>query len=232
MRLNTVIDKLRRSELAVFTIKDLQKITGKDERILSVYINRMTKMGMINKIEKGKFTIYDDPFIVSTQLIYPSYISFLSAFFLHGKTTQTINEILVVSSRRKKDIDVFGMKIKFITLNPRFMFGFKKVEKGNSYIFLADVEKAIIDSLYLPRYCPLSEVFSVLKEADIDKTLKYASLIGIEVVNRRLGYLLDVLGVETKLRAKGKAAYKLNPAIKSLGRFNSKWRLYINEELV
>jgi predicted transcriptional regulator of viral defense system len=232
MRLNTVIDKLRRSELAVFTIKDLQKITGKDERILSVYINRMTKMGMINKIEKGKFTIYDDPFIVSTQLIYPSYISFLSAFFLHGKTTQTINEILVVSSRRKKDIDVFGMKIKFITLNPRFMFGFKKVGKGNSYIFLAEVEKAIIDSLFLPRYCPLSEVFSALKEADIDKTLNYASLIGIEAVNRRLGYLLDVLGVETKLRAKGKAAYKLNPAIKSLGRFNSKWRLYINEELV
>jgi predicted transcriptional regulator of viral defense system len=231
MRLNAVVDRLRRSELAVFTIKDLQKITGKDERILSVYINRMTKMGMINKIEKGKFTIYDDPFIVSTQLVYPSYISFLSAFFLHGKTTQTINEILVVSSRRKKDIDVFGMKIKFIMLNPRFMFGFKKVEKGNSYIFLAEVEKAIIDSLYLPRYCPLSEVFSALKEADIDKTLKYASIIDIEAVNRRLGYLLDVLGVETKLRAKGKAAYKLNPAIKSLGCFNSKWRLYINEEL-
>jgi hypothetical protein len=26
--------------------------------------------------------------------------------------------------------------------------------------------------------------------------------------------------------------YKLNPSLKSLGKFNSKWRLYVNEVLV
>ena len=231
MNMQDILSKLGKSGLAVFTINDLKKLTGLKRESVYVYLSRMLKKGYAYKIEKGKFTIYEDPFLVSTQLISPSYISFLSALYLHGKTTQTINEIQVVTSRRKREIEVFNTRIKFIQLNPEFMFGFKKVSKGNSFIFLADLEKAIIDSLYLPRYCPISEVWEAIREADKEKLVSYASKLKIEAINRRLGYLLSLLGIKTNLKAKTKTVYKLNPAIKSRGKFNSEWRLYINEVL-
>ena len=231
MSLERVSMRLKESSLAVFTLTDLRRITGASRKTAYVYLNRMLKRGLVNKVEKGKFTVYSDPFLVSTQLVYPSYISFISALFLHGKTTQTINEILVATSKRKRSIQSFGMRIRFVKLNPRFIFGFKKVKKGNSFIFLAELEKAIVDSLYLPRYCPMSEVFSALKDADMEKALELASKLQIEAVNRRLGYMLDLLGIKANLTIKSKTPYKLNPAIKTLGFFNSKWRLYVNEVL-
>lgn len=231
MSLERLLSKLRESQLAVFSTTDLQKIAGIHKDVAYVYQCRMLKKGLINKIERGKFAIYEDPFMVSTQLVYLSYISFLTAFFLHGRTTQTINEILVATSKRKRVTESFGMKVRFVKLDPKFMFGFKKVRKGDSYLFLAELEKAIIDSLYLPRYCPLSEVFGALKDANVEKLLEFSSKLGIEAVNRRLGYMLELSGIKTLLTIKGKTPYKLNPAIKILGKFNSKWRLYVNEVL-
>jgi len=231
MGLERVSMKLKESSLAVFTITDLRRITGTSRKIAYVYLNRMLKRGLVNRVEKGRFTVCSDPFLVSTQLVYPSYISFISALFLHGKTTQTINEILVATPKRKRSIQSFGMRIRFIKLNPKLIFGFKKVKKGNSFIFLAELEKAIIDSLYLPRYCPMSEVFSALKDADIERALEFASKLQIEAVNRRLGYMLDLLGIKADLKIKSKTPYKLNPAIKTLGFFDSRWRLYVNEVL-
>jgi len=232
MSLTNILSTLEKTGLLIFTINDLKKITGLNEETIYVYVSRMLKKGYIYKIEKGKYSICQDPFIVSTQIVYPSYISFLTALYLHGKTTQTINEIFVATSKRKKEIGTFGMKIKFIKLNPKFMFGFKRIEKANGYIFLADLEKAIIDSLYLPRYCSLTEVFSALKDANIEKLLIYNSKLKIEAINRRLGYMFDLLGIKTDLKIRSKAVYKLNPSLKSLGKFNSKWRLYVNEVLV
>lgn len=231
MNVGKILDIIRESKLAVFTLNDILKVTGLRRNVAYVYVNRMLKRNLIYKIERGKFTLHNDPFIVSTQLIYPSYISFFTALFLHGKTTQTINEIFVATSKRRKDLESFSMKIKFVKLNPEFMFGFKKVEKGGSFIFLAELEKVILDSLYLPRYCPISEVYRALKDVNVERLHYFASKIKMEAVNRRLGYLLDILGVKTNLTVKSKTPYKLNPAKRSLGKFNNKWRLYINEVL-
>ncbi|MGC8831782.1 MAG: type IV toxin-antitoxin system AbiEi family antitoxin domain-containing protein [Thermoproteota archaeon] len=231
MSLERILMRLKESSLAVFTLADLRRFTGASRETAYVYLSRMVKRGLVYRVEKGRFTIYSDPFLVSAQLVYPSYISFLSALFLHGKTTQTINEILVATSKRKRTMQSFGMRIKFVKLDPRLIFGFKKVKKGNSFIFLAELEKAIIDSLYLPRYCLMSEVFLALKDVDVEKTLEFASKFRIEAVNRRLGYMLDLLGVKADLPIKSKTPYKLNPANKVLGKFDSKWRLYVNEVL-
>lgn len=231
MNLVQILSKLEKGSLAVFTVTDLKKITGLKKEVIYVYLNRMLNKDFINKVERGKFALYKDPFMVSTQLVYPSYISFLPAFYLHGKTTQTINEIIVVTSKRRGNIEIFDTKIKFVRLDPKFMFGFKRVEKGNSFIFLADLEKAIIDSLYLPRYCPLSETFEAIRDANLGKLLDYASVLKLEAVNRRLGYMLELLGIKSNLGIKGKTVYKLDPTIKSHGKFNSKWKLYVNEVL-
>jgi len=111
------------------------------------------------------------------------------------------------------------------------MFGYKKIDKENSFIFIADLEKVIIDCLSFQRYSMISYLLKALAKADINKLEEYAERLNKEVINRKLGYLLDLVGRKHRFKRKTKTSYKLNSAIKRKGKFNKKWYLYLNEEI-
>ena len=236
MKSYEVVETLRKSRKAVFTPKDIAKITGLNGSKVYVLISRLYKRGMIFKPMKGFISLSQDPFIISSQLYPPSYISFITALYLHGKIQQVIDRIFIVTPKKRKQIAaIFEMDVHFVTLKRAMMFGYKKVRKESSYVVLADVEKAIIDCLYLPRYCRLVDVFDILKEGadmDVGRLIEYAKMSKSEAVERRLGYLLDLVGIKHDLRPKNKSTYKLNPRIKAKGEFDNKWRIYVNEVLM
>ena len=111
------------------------------------------------------------------------------------------------------------------------MFGFKKIDYAGGMIAIAEKEKAFVDSLAYTRFVRINFLDSII--GDMDKKLleKYADMAKIEVVKRRLGFLLEKNGIETKIKTNGKTVYKLNPSIKDRGVLNSRWKLYVNEEL-
>jgi len=232
MDYHDLLDKLQGSGLNVFSPSDVARLADISIRSAYVKINRMFKMKKIYKIENGKFCLSDDPFIASTQITHPSYISFSTAMYLHGKFQQVINEVFVITSKKKARLMIFNMPVIFITIKPELIFGYNKVKKGDSYIFLADFEKALVDSLYLPRYMTIGAVFDVM-QAGFKKKLfeEYVLRMNSESVLRRAGYLLERLGYETRLKPNTKTTYKLNPTFKSKKTFNSKWKLYINERI-
>ena len=236
MKSYEVVETLRKSRKAVFTPKDIAKITGLNGSKVYVLISRLYKRGMIFKPMKGFISLSQDPFIISSQLYPPSYISFITALYLHGKIQQVIDRIFIVTPKKRKQIAaIFEMDVHFVTLKRAMMFGYKKVRKESSYVVLADVEKAIIDCLYLPRYCRIAVVFDILKEGadmDVGRLIEYAKMSKSEAVERRLGYLLDLVGIKHDLRPKNKSTYKLNPRIKAKGEFDNKWRIYVNEVLM
>lgn len=124
------------------------------------------------RIQRGKYFITDDPFLVSSQLVYPSYISFLSALYLHGKLEQVIDTIYIVSPHKRPRCELLGMKVRFVRFPPNLVFGFKKVRKGEGYVSLAEPEKAVVDILYLPRYARVSTVADLVRELDVKKNSK------------------------------------------------------------
>ncbi len=225
-----LLETLKSSGLYVFTPKDISRLLDVNRSVAYVYVHRMKERGIIYPVEKGKFAIYDDPFVVSTQLVSPSYISFITAFYLHGRLQQTVDAIFVVTPKKKRALSFLGTSIKLITFHPSKIFGYRKHKKGDSYIMLADLEKAAVDALYLPRYLPTSVVYEGLMEGCNAKLLEeYARDMASEAVIRRAAYLLEQLGEETELKPSTSTPYKLNPTIDKKGKFDSKWKLYINE---
>jgi predicted transcriptional regulator of viral defense system len=100
------------------------------------------------------------------------------------------------------------MDVQFVTLKRTMIFGYKKERKENSYVVVADLEKAIIDCLYLPRYCRLADIFAILEEdddVDIRRLIEYARMSESEAVERRLGYLLDLIGMKHDIRPKSRS---------------------------
>ena len=234
MRLYEVVETLRKSRKAIFSPNDITKVTGQSGSGVYVLINRLHNKGLITKPLKGVISLSQDPFVISSQLYPPSYISFITALYLHGKIQQVIDLIFIVSARKRRQIKVFGMDVQFVTLKRAMIFGYKKERKENSYVVVADLEKAIIDCLYLPRYCRLADIFAILEEdddVDIRRLIEYARMSESEAVERRLGYLLDLIGMKHDIRPKSKTSYKLNPSIKEKGEFDNKWRIYVNEAI-
>lgn len=231
MNLYRLKESLLQQEKTVFTLAEISRISGVKKRNIPVYVQRMKKKNLLFAVEKNKFSVTDDPFIAASQLISPAYLSLTTAFYLYNLLPQVIDRIDVLTSRKKKEAVLFGMKTSFRMLSPSRMFGYRKIKKGGSYLMLADIEKAIIDGVYFQKYCPLHSILPALAKANITKLEEYARRFAHEGVLRRLGYLLDFAGVAHHLKRKSNQVYKLNPASKKKGTFNKKWFLYVNEVL-
>ena len=216
---------------AVVSTSELSRFSGVNQRTTLQYAMRMVKKGLLLKVERGKYSVSSDPFDVAPQLVFPSYISFAAGLYLQGYLDQEVNAIDVVSSKKHSEVSFSGAVIRFSRVDPRMMFGFTKMKHGGFYLFVGDLEKIIIDILYMPRKTRMNNLSTVMKDADVKKLLGFAQRAGSEAINRRLGYALDFFGVSHDIKVGSATKYKLNPSITDKGIYNAKWKLYINDEL-
>ena len=143
------------SRLAVITPKDVSRVIGKPLDYVYTYLNRLTKRKLIERIEHGKYTLLETSIeSVATNLLYPSYISFLTAYYYHKRTQQIPREISVVAAQSKKAMDFRGYEIRFIRFKPERITGYQRMQNGNNW-YLGDLEKSIVDSLYIPEICSI-----------------------------------------------------------------------------
>jgi len=99
---------------------------------------------------KGTISFVDDPFVIATQIVEPSYVSLNSAMLFHGLIQQVPKAIECVTSRntlKHRNIGAVYHKI-----SEGLFFGYKRYSKANSYVFVAEPEKAVIDGIYLNLY--------------------------------------------------------------------------------
>ena len=235
MNTHKFIKILGEFEKPVFTVNDAARILETDNEYVRLYLHRLKSNGLILAVERNKYSLADThPYAIASNLVFPSYISFLTAAHYYGATTQIPGTIYMVSTSSKKSLDFGGYSINFIKLKKERFFGYSRVKFQNKFIFMAEKEKMIIDSLLLPQYCPIDET---IRELD-DKDLNIATLIeyGIRmdsiVTLKRLGFLLELKGIDVSDQLKDKLNAKydpLNPFLQGKGEKNRKWKLIMNE---
>lgn len=225
--------KLREMHKAVFTLNDIAVITQKEKSYLRVYLFRLKKKGKIREVERGKYVLQQHPFITASNMVFPAYISFLSAYSYYQTTTQIPSSIYVVARSSKKAIFLENYRIQFIKFPAYRLFGYHREKFMEKEVFIADKEKAIVDSLYLPKYCPLDEAYNALKEElDLAKLVSYALRMHSKVLLKRLGYLLELRGIDIYAQVKKHLNQRydlLDPFQKRRKQKSKKWRLIINE---
>ncbi len=191
-----VINSLLERGIKVFRTNDIAKLLDKSRAYASLMASRSRE---IKKIENGKYYLKGaDINEIASNIIVPSYVSLLAALSYYDLTNQILVNIMVITIKRHKPLKIEGYGVDFVTINKSRFFGYVKV--GNAYI--ARVEKAIIDSLYLDAV-PYSELKDVLKEA-MDRGLinikilkDYAVFMHSKVLIDRLVILLLDLGINT-----------------------------------
>jgi predicted transcriptional regulator of viral defense system len=236
-----------------FTSADASRITGLKPPLASSLLHKAAKRGLVSRLKRGLFAIVPpelgtsveysgNPYLVSRYLAgsAPYYLSHASAMELHRMVTQPQFTVFVSSTKRIPNQTLHGTKFRFVLLKRAHFFGTMKhwVTKQES-IEISDLERTVIDGLRQPEYCGgVTDVAKGLwmRRADmnVQKLLDYATRLNIGSVKRRVGYVLELLGMapERQLQAFRKsltATYvPLDPLLPREGPHLAKWRLQIN----
>jgi len=217
----------------------------------------LASKGWLSRIRRGLFTVVPleadvpeawraDPWLVAARVFAPCYIGGWSACEHWGLTEQLFRSILVVSARpqRSAQVTVQGTEFRVATRQPYALFGTRKVWRGRDRVDVSDPTRTIVDVLDDPSIGGgIRNVADVVEEylsgdhRDDELLVSYADRLGNRTVFKRLGYLLEALGIDTPelseiCRARRSAGLaKLDPSIRSGGRITKRWGLRINAQI-
>lgn len=226
---NRAYEEIEKSKLIVFRVNDLCLLLKINKVKAYNLIKALKRKNIIKNIGKRKFALSEkNEFEIASELNFPSYISFWSALNYYGFSDNTPRKIFIATTKYSRDINSF----KYVTLSKRKFFGYISIGK----ITIAEKEKAIIDSLLFPKYSGgIKEIKKSLKNAlneiDLKKIISYALKVKSRVIVRRLGYLLDSLGIKDLKELEkniGKGFELLDSTLEKKNNLNKKWILDIN----
>ena len=210
--------------IPVFSLSDVSQIvSGKD--YAKKFLRRLVSSGEIKRIKKDAYTFHEDPFLVSTFLVRPSYISSVSALAYHRIITQIPRDVFCFTQGKQRKFK-FISEINFIHTN--HFFGFENQKYEGFGLPIASPEKAIIDSI---NTAPFSVFDEAIEKVDLERMLEYLRRIGKSSVTKRVGYLLEENGFDVyeKLKSGLNGRYVcLDPLARKTGARDKKWRLIVN----
>lgn len=224
---------------AMFNNKTLRDITGKTSSYVKLIVYRLKKEGFIFEIEKNKCTVHKDPLLIASKIVWPSYLSGWTALRYYNLTEQLPSRVFVITTRARKKsrLEFENTEIIFIKIKPKYFFGFNKENYSGFTIFMADPEKALIDSALFKKIS-FSELYSIMeehkKEINTKLIIAYLRRIKNKALIKRFGFAFDKLGFDffDKLKKSIDNKYVfLDYAAISKGKRNKKWRIIENAEL-
>ncbi len=252
-RIAFLIAELYEQQKMIFSIRDVEKITGLDSNSARTLTSRLVSRGLATRIKPGLFILVPselghereylgNPYMVAAEIASGEnyFISHSSAMEIHQMVTQPQLVVYTTSTKQIRPRSVLGTEFRFVSCKPKHFFGttYHWVTKTQK-IEVSDLERTVIDGLRQSEYCGgFSEVAKGYwmrhQDMDIKKLVEYALMMDIGAVYRRLGYLLELF--ETKetdqvdlLRKKLTSTYMLlDPAMPDEGKFIARWRLRLN----
>jgi len=240
-----LINKISESGIIVFGPGEIKKLVACNNQTAYQLVYTLNKKGIITKIIDGKYflsllSLQPGELSIASHIVYPSYLSFWTALNFYQFTEQLPQTIFITTTRTKTPAIIDQISLKFIKLSTYRFFGYTK----KSNIIIADKEKAIIDSLLLPRYAGgIDEVYKCIcnawNEIDSSILIEYALRMGNSSLVKRLGYLIELgigmglLSMRPELMEKlheniGKGYSKLEPQAPKRGKCEKKWGLILN----
>lgn len=238
--------------LPTFSIADAHRVLGhKKSDPTRQFLERLQSKGWIKRIRRGRFAVIPlssgkgrtpqlHEFIIAMEMVSPAAIAYWSALNHHGMTEQLPGTVFVATNHpvRRPPGEVLGVRYKIISLRPKRFFGIQKDWIGEMPFFVTDREKTIIDGLDLPQYVGgVGEIAKALlaswTQIDESRLRKYAAKIGNSAVAKRLGFLMEALGLGNveafrKVVTLSSGFSLLDPSLPRRGKYNRRWGLLIN----
>jgi predicted transcriptional regulator of viral defense system len=187
----------------------------------------------ISGLKTGDMTLFNSAFALNHE----SYISLESALQHHGMFDQMLSGVYSVTYKRARKYEINKSKIVFCRIKKQLYFGFEEIEYNGQRLNMASAEKAILDMLYYysDNY-HAGLVFEMLKghKDSIDWKVfsGFAARFGADII-RQAGFFMEILELNHEaLLKKTSALTGYSRMTKGSKKFNAKWRLYFDPEII
>jgi predicted transcriptional regulator of viral defense system len=220
----------------VFNLDIFSNIIDKDKTYAKMHLNRLKNKSIVKQIQRNVYTVQEDPMIIASRIIWPSYISLWTALRYHNLTEQIPNKISVITPRLKsrEKIQINNTTITFEKIRPEYFFGFSKIKIQDFEVFMAEPEKALIDAVLLKKIST-SEIYFILKEntskISTKKIVDYILRTKNLALAKRFGWMLESLGCKYAKNLEKQTYIGMIPldvSLPSLGLNNKKWGIIVN----
>jgi predicted transcriptional regulator of viral defense system len=248
-----LITTLHEKRRTIFSVRDVNEITGLAPKSARNFAATLIQRGIATRLKAGLFILVPfelgrereyagNPYLVARELAAgrPYFLSHASAMDVHGMVTQPQFVVYVTTTRAVRRRTILGTEFRFVRCKPEHLFGTVDhwVDK-TAKVVVSDLERTVIDGLKQPGYCGgFSEVAKGFwmrrRDVDIGRLVNYALRLDVSAVIRRLGFLLEVCGIDDpadleRLSARLTATYHLlDPSLPAEGRRLARWRIRVN----
>lgn len=136
----------------VFSLADIRKLEPKFYR---PRLSEWQDKGYLKNVRRGFYMFTDTPlneetlFLIANKLYAPSYVSFEMALSYYGLIPEGVYAITSATSKKTATFQTPIGKFSYRTLKPQLFFGYNLLSIGQQHCKLAEIEKVILDYLYL-----------------------------------------------------------------------------------
>lgn len=144
--------KAQLKDFRVFSIEDIEKI---DPSFHKQRLSEWQKKGYIKKLRQGFYMFSDLSvdehvlFLIAHRIYQPSYISLEMAFSLYHLIPESVYTVTSVTSRKTNNFRTETGSFSYRHIKPELMFGYELREYDDHRYAVAEIEKAVLDYLYL-----------------------------------------------------------------------------------
>jgi len=247
-----LLSSLARKDKNIFTTQEATEVLGSDA---AGVMYSLIKKKWVLSLKKGLYAVVPleagvkgaesfivHNFVVASYLAEPYCIGFWSAMNHHGLSDQIPVDTFIQTISPRKPIRFLNSTFIFVQLRPDKLFAINEVVMEGREINITNPEKTVADCLDHPEHCGgLDEIarsiFFNHEELDFKKIRKYSLKLGNRTIFKRLGYILETVGLldhyghAVKGIELSKGYSILDPLGPRHGRHNEKWKVVVNVEI-
>jgi predicted transcriptional regulator of viral defense system len=191
-------------------------------------VSKLAQSGWIEILKRGTYAVKSPlysgdipPYAIANALVQPMAISHWSALAHYGFSTQ--NPIMIQASTPHKVVtpemrlgkayrprgratwQAFDLEFEFVYVKKDWFWGFQKVWVNSwSQVDITDRERTVLDLIIRPDIfggiaAAIEIIEDVLPQIDLARLVTYAINYGVGAVIKRLGWLLERMGVDLNL---------------------------------
>ncbi len=219
-------------------------------------LSRLVRKGWLQRLERGVYMLLplaagpertwsESALVIAPHLIQPAAVAYWSALHYWHMTEQVPQVVWVQSTRRKRPVEILGMRFRFVTVSQARFFGVLRRTLDGKPIYVTDREKTLLDAAARPDLSGgVVQLAQALQTAHTDihwgRLDDYLLRWGGGVVVKRLGYLLETLALPIPNREERLERWRgmlsqgislLEPGLGTTGPTVTRWRLRINVDL-
>lgn len=192
------------SDYYVFSLKDILKILPDFTRI---QLDRWEKKGYLRKIKRGFYCFGSEEisrdflFYAANRIYAPSYVSLEMALKFYGLIPEEIFQITSVCTKKIASFETDIGNFSYRHIKPSLYWGYRLVEFGKQKILVAELEKAMLDYLYVHPNLKTGADFEGMRinvdefksQIDPEKLQKYLETFENKALTRRARIFLTTI---------------------------------------